>query len=264
MAAQPAGGADSTRRFSDRVENYVKYRPGYPEGVIAILRDETGLVPTALVADVGSGTGISADLFLRAGNTVFGVEPNDEMRSAAEDLLARYPRFLSVAGRAEATMLPTGSVDFVVAGQAFHWFDADGARAEFARILRPDGWVVLLWNSRRTGATPFLRAYEALLLEFGTDYQEIRHDNIGAEKLARFFSGDYQKRTLPNEQRFDFEGIRGRLLSSSYAPAPGHPRHDSMLRELDSIFSRHAEHGQVRVEYDTEIYFGRVGASPRG
>lgn len=250
--------ADSTRRFSDRVENYVKYRPGYPDGVLPILRDETGLTPASVVADVGSGTGISAELFLRAGHTVFGVEPNAAMRAAAEELLRGYPAFHSVDGAAEATTLADASVDHVVAGQAFHWFDVDGARREFARILRPGGWVVLLWNSRRMDTTPFLRAYEALLQEFGTDYREVRHDNITHESLASFFFGVFRKRTLPNEQRLDFDGIRGRLLSSSYAPGEGHPRHAPMLAELERIFAAHQEDGRVSLEYETEIYFGHV------
>lgn len=250
--------ADSTRRFSDRVENYVKYRPGYPAGVLAILREGTGLTPASLVADVGSGTGISAELFLRAGNPVYGVEPNAAMRAAAEELLCGYPAFRSVDGSAEATTLPDGSVDLVVAGQAFHWFDAAAARAEFARILRPGGRVVLLWNTRRIDTTPFLRAYETLLHEFGTDYREVRHDNVTHESLARFFFGAFERRTLPNEQRLDLDGLRGRLLSSSYAPNEGHPRHPAMLAALERIFAAHQRNGRVTVEYETEIFLGRV------
>ncbi len=251
--------SDPTARFSGRVESYVRYRPGYPDGVLPILRAEAGLQPDLIVADVGSGTGISAEIFLRAGHTVYGVEPNDEMRAAAEKLLRDHPRFHSVAGSAEATTLARGSVDLVVAGQAFHWFDADRARAEFARILRPGGRVVLLWNTRHVDTTPFPRAFEALLQEFGTDYGEVRHDAVGADVLARFFAGKYERRTLPNEQRFGLEGLRGRLLSMSYVPAQGDPRHLPMLRELERIFAGHARGGEVRMEYDTEIYIGRVG-----
>lgn len=249
---------DSTTRFSDRVENYVKYRPGYPEGVLPLLRERIGVRPSDVVADVGSGTGISAEIFLRAGHTVFGVEPNREMRAAAEALLTRFPTFHSVDGTAEATTLPDVSVDVVVAGQAFHWFDPPRARAEAARILRPGGWAVLLWNARRVSSTPFLRAYEALLLEFGTDYGEVRHDNVSAAILAAFFGGRYEKHALPNEQRFDLDGVRGRLLSSSYAPGPGHPLHEPMLRALERIYAEHAQADGVRFEYDTEIYLGHI------
>lgn len=252
-------GTDSTRRFSDRVENYVRYRPGYPERVVHIMREEIGLTPTSVVADVGSGTGISSELFLRNGNPVFAIEPNAGMRGAAETLLQHHPGFRSIAGRAEATTLPDASVDYVLAGQAFHWFSPRMAEREFSRILRPGGWVVLLWNSRRTDSTPFLRAYEDLLQRYGTDYREVRHMNIGDEVLRPFFAGAaYESRRLYNEQRFDYEALRGRLLSSSYAPNQEHPEHLPMLNELQRIFRQHEEEGEVRFEYDTEIYFGRV------
>ena len=251
-------GADSTRRFSDRVEHYVKYRPGYPLEVIGFLRERGVLTAASIVADVGSGTGISADLFLREGNTVYGVEPNAEMRGAAEKLLARrFPRFRSVNGTAEATTLPTESIDIVVAAQAFHWFDLDKAREEFRRILRLGGRAVLLWNTRKTAGSLFLEAYEQLLNEYGTDYRRVRHDNASQERVASFFGHErFETARFPNEQAFDLAGLEGRLLSSSYAPAPGHPRHEPMLRSLRRIFHEFAESGRVRFLYDTEVYAG--------
>lgn len=263
MSEAHSTGRGSTERFSDRVEDYVRYRPGYPDAVLDILRDETGLTPESAIADVGSGTGISSALFLRNGNVVYGVEPNAEMRHAAESLLASDPtrraRFRSVDGTAESTTLPDRSVDYVVAGQAFHWFDAERARAEFARIARPAGWLVLLWNSRRLDSTPFLRAYESLLERFGTDYRQVRHTNIASEMLRPMFArGEFTRRVLYNEQRFDLDGVRGRLLSSSYTPTPGDARYEPMLVELKRIFEAHAEGGEIRFEYDTELYFGHV------
>ena len=250
---------DPTQRFSDRVENYVRYRPGYPAEVLDILRDETALTPDSVIADVGSGTGISSALFLRNGNPVYAVEPNSEMRQAAERSLVRFPQFRSVAAVAEATGLPSASVDYVIAGQAFHWFDAQKAGREFARILRPGGWVVLLWNSRRLDSTEFLRAYEALLHRYGTDYAEVQHKTVDPESLqAVFAEGVFTVRKLYNEQRFDFQGLQGRLLSSSYTPSPSHPNYRPMLGDLERMFDRHAESGEVCFEYDTEIYFGHA------
>jgi len=250
---------EPTRRFGSRVAHYVRSRPGYPPGVLEVLRRETGLDAGHVVADVGSGTGISTALFLDHGNPVLAVEPNQEMRGAAEGSLAAHPRFRSVAGTAEDTTLPDASVDYVVAGQAFHWFDVPRARAEFRRILRPGGWVVLLWNSRRVDATPFLRAYEAVLVEHGTDYTRVNHQNIAPEAIAAFYGGPHARRTVDNEQVFDWEGLRGRVLSSSYAPDEGHPGHPAMMDALRRIFRAHAEDGAVRFEYDTEVWFGRLG-----
>jgi SAM-dependent methyltransferase len=250
---------DATSRFSDRVANYVRYRPEYPDGVLQILREETRLTPQSAIADIGSGTGISADLFLRNGNVVYGVEPNAEMRRAAEERFAGRPEFHSVPATAEATTLPSGAFDYVMAAQAFHWFDAARASKEFARILRPSGWVVLLWNSRRVDSTPFLCAYEALLRTYGTDYLEVQHQNVDDAALRKFFAaGKFERRSVYNEQLLDFNGLAGRLLSSSYAPAKGQQNYEPMMRELERVFEKHAEEGRVCFEYDTELYFGRV------
>ena len=256
---------DPTKRFSDRVADYVRYRPGYPEALLRALRGEAGLGPRSRVADVGSGTGISTELLLRSGAEVWAVEPNEEMRRAAEERLGGEPRFHSVDGTAESTTIPEASVDLVAAGQAFHWFDRERARAEFLRILAPPprlGRLALFWNSRRTESTPFLRDYEALLRRFGTDYDRIDHTNLGPEDFEAFFAGPYQSHRFENHQVFDFEGLRGRLLSSSYTPAPGHPDHEPMLTALRDLFDRHQQNGQVRFEYDTDLHLGPLSPRP--
>jgi SAM-dependent methyltransferase len=248
---------DPTRRFTDRVDAYVRYRPSYPPAVLDVLRDQAGLTPGSAVADIGSGTGIFAELLLRNGYTVYGVEPNDAMRQAAERLLAGHANFHSVAGTAEATTLPDRSVDFVVAAQAFHWFDRDMARREFDRVLRVPGRVALVFNSRKTDATPFLRDYERLLQDLGTDYQRVDHTKLGPEVFARFFGPcGYERRALPNEQRLDLDGLRGRLLSASYTPPPGHPDHEPLLRRIEEMFHAHERGGVVTIEYETEVYYG--------
>jgi SAM-dependent methyltransferase len=254
--------SDSTRRFSDRVENYVKYRPGYPWEVLAHLRDVAGLTPESTVADIGSGTGISSRPFLEHGCVVFGIEPNPPMRQAAETLLSGFAKFHSVDGTAEFTTLPGGSVDLVAAGQAFHWFKPLAAKAEFRRVLRPNGKVALMWNCRKTTSTLFLQAYEQLLLDFATDYQAVRHENIDSRALTEFFGdGNYSLATFANQQSFDFPGLCGRLLSSSYAPVPGQPRHDPMMRALRDLFERYNREGRVSLDYDTQVYVGGIGAN---
>jgi SAM-dependent methyltransferase len=250
---------DSTLRFSSRVQDYVRYRPGYPLEIIDLLRRECGLTPESVIADVASGTGLWTRLLLENGNRVYAVEPNNEMREAGEQLLASYRRLVSVAGRAEATTLRNQSVDFVTAAQAAHWFDRDGARQEFARILKPGGWCVLIWNQRRTGSTPFLLDYEQLSLSYGTDYKEIRHENTTAV-IDKFFAPmPFKARTFEYRQEFDFAGLKGRLLSSSYIPGPDHPRYAPMLEELRHIFERNQVNGRVYIDYDTRVFYGHIG-----
>ena len=247
-----------TERFSSRVENYIKYRPSYPPAVLDLLAAHHGLTPASVIADLGSGTGILAELFLKNGNVVHGVEPNREMREAGERLLAGYPRFSSVDGTAEATTLPDASADFVTAGQAFHWFDQARTRPEMRRILRPSGWVVLVWNDRRLASTPFLEAYERLLRTFGTDYAAVNHTNIDEAAIRAFFGhGELVTHVVENRQLFDLEGLTGRLLSSSYVPEADDPRHAPMLAELAAIFRESARDGVVSFDYDTRVYCGR-------
>ena len=247
---------NSVQRFSSRVENYVRYRPSYPKAIIETLERECGLTRDSVVADIASGTGIFTKLFLEHGNPVFGVEPNPDMRRAGEEFLAQYPKFTSINGTAEATTLAPKSVDFVTAAQAGHWFDPAKSRREFARILKPNGWLVLVWNERLTDSSQFLRDYEEMLLRFGTDYKEVGHEHA---VVGAFFSpSPFQERTCTIQQKFDYAGVEGRLMSSSYAPGPEHPNYQPMLRELQRIFQLHQKDGQVVIEYITRMYFGRL------
>ena len=252
---------DPKKRFSSRVENYIRYRPGYPAELVGLLAKECGLKAGSVVVDVGSGTGLLAVKFLESGCRVFGVEPNIEMRLAGERLLAQYSTFTSIGGSAESTGLADGSADFVTAGQSFHWFEPEAAGKELRRILRPNGWAALVWNERKTDTTPFLIAYEDLLLRFATDYIEVNHRNTEADPalIPAFFSGPFREAHFKNQQVFDFEGLRGRLLSSSYAPLPDHPNYKPMLERLEQIFNQYQINGFVTIFYDTHLYYGHLG-----
>jgi SAM-dependent methyltransferase len=250
---------DPTERFSDRVENYIKYRPGYPVAVVETLKANAGLHPGSRVADIGSGTGILTALLLDVGCAVYGVEPNRRMREAAERALGGHPSFTSVDGRAEATSLPDACVELVAAGQAFHWFDQTACRTEFARIMCPGAQVALIWNERLVDASPFLREYENLLFDCALDYRQVDHRNADDAAMTRFFGGPGPaKREFANRQSFDYAGLEGRLLSSSYVPDERHPNHRQMLAELARIFERHARAGVVIFEYRTVLYFGAL------
>ena len=250
---------DPTQRFTNRVVHYVSYRPSYPRAVLDLLETECGLTGSSIIADVGSGTGILSELFLHNGNRILGIEPNSEMRAAAERRLGWHPRFTSVAGTAEATTLDDASVDFVTAGQAFHWFDPQRSKAEFARILKPEGWIVLVWNLRRKDATPFLAAYERLLEVYRTDRGEVEFWRRSDEMAQAFFGpGTFKTAGFDNRQVLDLDGLKGRLLSVSYVPAQGEPGSEAMLREAEKIFDEHQRDGTVTVEYDTKVYYGRL------
>ena len=249
---------DTVERFSNRVENYVKYRPDYPREIVRYLETNCGLTHESLIADIGCGTGISSRLFLENCNPVIGVEPNASMRSAAVEFLAEFPDFTAVDGTSNNTTLENASVDVVVAAQAFHWFDPDKTRPEFHRILKPGGHIILIWNERQLDTTPFLIEYEALLVKYAYDYDTVRHENISDSEISLFFLKDYSAATFANQQIFDFDGIKGRMLSASYMPNDEDPIYETMTEELRRLFAKHAENGRIRVFYDTRVYHSQV------
>jgi len=244
-----------TERFSGCAENYQRYRPGYPPAAIDLLAERCGLNAAAVVADIGSGTGILSEQLLGRGARVIGIEPNDAMRAAAEERLAAEPRFRSVAATAEATTLPAGSVDLWVAAQAFHWFDAASARAEALRILRGGGFAALLWNERPPEPGAFLTDYESLLRRHAAEYTAIVARRVDEAGMREFLGEAMQVARFPNAQRFSYAGLEGRLLSSSYAPPAGHPEHAPMLAGLRALFDRHQQGGELVFPYETRVYF---------
>lgn len=249
---------DTVERFSNRVANYVKYRPDYPREIVAYLTANGVLNANSVIADVGCGTGISTRMFLENGNPVLGVEPNQAMRGAAVEYLAEFSDFRPIDGRSDATTLGDDSVDMIVSAQAFHWFEPDATRREFERILKPNGSVVLIWNERSLDADEFHVDYEALLLRYATDYGTIRHENITGDELKAFFRRDYETATFANEQVFDFEGIKGRMLSSSYMPSESSPSYQQVVDELAAVFAKHERSGRIKVLYDTKVYHSSI------
>jgi SAM-dependent methyltransferase len=249
---------DNTKRFSNRVEDYVKYRPHYPAEIIPFLQSAYGLSTDKLIADIGAGTGISTELFLDAGYRVIAVEPNTEMREKAIELLGDKPGFEAQDGTAEDTGLDSGSVDAIVAAQAFHWFDREQVKAEFQRILKPGGLVVLIWNERLT-ASAFEKEYDELIIRHGKDYRKVDHRNIDTEKIKSFFAPlPCGLKIFPNQQLFDFEGLQGRLLSSSYMPSADDEGYEAMVADLRALFDKYPEGGMIRISYETKVYVGRV------
>jgi SAM-dependent methyltransferase len=248
----------STTRFSNRVEDYVKYRPGYPKEIVKYLETGFGLKQGSTIADIGSGTGISSELFLNHGYKVIGVEPNKEMRDKSEELLGKNPAFSAVNGNSDDTNLDAQSVDAIIAGQAFHWFDRKKASVEFRRILKPKGFIALIWNERLT-TSDFEKEYDVLIVKHSTDYVQVDHRNIDIDKISEFFNGaPIEQEIFGNQQIFDFNGLEGRLLSSSYVPSKGDAGYQAMSDDLKVLFDQYQENGVIRINYATKVFVGRV------
>lgn len=253
---------DSIDRFSRTVANYVQYRPTYPPAMVEFLQTACQLNPTTKVADIASGTGLVADVFLRHGYSVIGVEPNPDMRQAGQQQLQKYAAFQSIAATAEATTLEAQSVDLITVGQAFDWFDKPKARQEFARILRPQGWVVLLWNISRYH-TPFMKAYQQLWQKYVDTQAMFPKDTLAFENgLRQFYApGQMHMQTFDNNHVVDWAGLKGRVLSSSFAPTPEQAEYLPMLAELEDIFYTHQREGSVIMDYECRICYGQLDAA---
>lgn len=253
----------ATERFSDRADAYVRGRPSYPQAIVEQLQKVGALKRGQTVVDVGVGTGLSAEPFLRSGYVVIGVEPNEPMRTAGDQQLREYVNndgtYRSVAGTAEATTLPDDSADLLIAGQAFHWFDVPRAAIEARRILRPGGWGALIWNDRQSTGSAFLAGYEALLRTHGIDYAKLIHRHIDEKAIAQFFApAQTAVVTFDNPRDLEREDLLALAGSASYLPAPGDPRHVAMLLALNALFDTHAKKGTVQMMYRTRMHYAQV------
>lgn len=252
---------DVTQRFSDRVAAYAEARIGYPPEFVDHLRKAIGLAPGWTVADMGSGTGLSAEPLLDAGCSVIGVEPSDSMRAAAEAALGGRPGFRSVAGRAEASGLPDGCADLAVAACAFHWFDPGATAREWGRVLRGEKWAALLWTLRRPEASAFMGAFEGVIERWGTDWPQVkaRYAEPGAMGVL-FGVGAWEVARFGSHQVVDWAGLAARVRSTSYVPGPGKAGHDGMMADLRAVYEAHAVDDRVRIEYAVPMFYGRVVA----
>lgn len=250
---------DSKQRFSSRADYYTKYRPHYTPELISVLREECGLEPDWTIADVGSGTGLSAELFVANGNLVYGIEPNMEMRAYAEILYKDCPNFISINGSAEDTTLPDGLADMVIAGEAFHWFDKKLAKREFVRISKPGGWIVIFWNRRQPAASQFMTKFTEIMAKYAIPDGSEKQRRVERQQLTDFFAPSPMIiRTTENIQTLDEEGLIGRTLSQSSMPEPSHESYKDMEKELKDLFNKYQENGKVSIIHNTEIFIGRV------
>jgi ubiquinone/menaquinone biosynthesis C-methylase UbiE len=247
---------DNTGRFSNRVDNYIKYRPTYPKNFISFLFDQVVINENSTVADIGSGTGILTELLIDRVKTIYAVEPNKEMRNAAEKLLHGKKNFISINGTAENTLLNDNSIDYITAAQAFHWFDIEKTIQEFNRVIKPGGNLILAWN-KRINETDFLKRYEEILMLYANDYNEVNHNNLTDDQLSNCFS-KMNKAYFDNYQDFDFNGLIGRVLSSSYCPLPGTEKYSIMEKELNAAFNKYSKNNLIRFSYKTEVLWGNI------
>jgi ubiquinone/menaquinone biosynthesis C-methylase UbiE len=243
----------ATTRFSDRVDDYIKYRPGYPQKIIEVLTDEVGLTQHSIIADIGSGTGISTGLFISNGNKVYAVEPNKEMREPAELFYSENKNFICINGAAEQSNLKEHSINIIFCGTAFHWFNRNETKIEFNRILKPNGHIVLVWNVRKE-QDDFQKGYEMILKSI-PEYNEVMHRHGLDKEIIYFFSlRTIHKETVPNSQTLNLDGLKGRLKSSSYCPKEG-IEYENLMHEMDTLFHKFNKNGVIKFEYETIIYW---------
>jgi len=249
-----------TERFSGRVEAYRRYRSAYSREIIPVLQERCALTSDSIVADIGAGTGMLAELFLENGNRVFAVEPNTDMRAACEELVERYPRLTCVDGTAENTGLSDQSIDFVTVGRAIHWFDQDKCRYEFARILRDGGWILLAGQGPHQRTEPVARDFRTILENHCIDFARLRQRyDIEAAVRRLFAGGDFQEAEFHDTEEMTYEDLEGFMLSLSVTPQPDYPGFPAMQRALHEYFARHESGGKLRMPTTCKIHFGHLG-----
>lgn len=250
---------DATEKFSGRAQAYAAGRPGYAPAFIEYLYDRFADLAGATVADIGCGTGKFAALLLSRGTTVYGVEPNADMRAVCAEELRGFANFHLVTGDAENTTLAPASVDYVTVAQAFHWFDADRFAAECRRILRKDGKAVLLWNSRDPEST-FKKALSRVLAAHCPDYHGFNNGLVRDDvRINRFFGGDYARVAFDHPLHMSREKFTARCLSASYSLKAGDAGFAAYMDALNRLFDAFAADGVLTIPNHTVAYIGRVG-----
>lgn len=255
--------ANTVERFDGRAEDYDRYRERYDaRELLTLLREWSGLTPDWLIADVGAGTGMLADVFLANGNRVIAIEPNAGMRAACTRLHEGERRLEIRDGTAEATGLPDASVDVVANGRALHWFDVKAAMQEFKRVLRPGGWLVVVAGGRTERGREANEALTRMLQEFTGDlmYREKAYKVYGDVKDL-FNGSEYRHYERGGEMRMNWDQLRGMTLSLSHAPLvddPRFPRFENLLRDY---FDRYQKDGVVTLETRCWVNAGRMRAT---
>ena len=246
-------------RFTGRAESYQAARPGYPKQIFDILEHGCGLTTGSEIVDIAAGTGILTDLLLTHGNPVTAVEPNADMRAVCVGLQVNYPELRVIDGSAEDTTLASQSADLLTVAQALHWFDLPRARKEFARILRPSGFCVILYNERLSMGSRFNEQYESLMQSFGSDYATVQGRKLDPAALTGFFAPKaVEHQNVPNTQTLNREGLVERVRSSSYMPQPTDPVYPEMLAAIDRLFTECHQNGYVKMEYKCHLSYGKL------
>lgn len=248
MSETPLHELDPLNRFSDRANDYQKYRPSYPpEAIDKILAN---LEPPLVSADIGAGTGISARLFSDRGVQVIAIEPNAAMSAEAEP----YPRVEFRQATAEQTGLPDQSVDLITCFQAFHWFNPDTALQEFWRILKPSGRLALVWNTRDHD-DPFTEEYGALLRQVSEKHPALDRRFGRKETLPENpYFPTFEEHHFSFEHQLDLAGLIGNSKSRSYVPSSGE-LFDRLLENLEALYQRNADdRGLVHIKYLTKVF----------
>ncbi|WP_449536373.1 class I SAM-dependent methyltransferase [Ferdinandcohnia sp. Marseille-Q9671] len=249
----------STDKFTDKAEIYAKYRPSYPNEYIEYVISEANLTKESMIADIGSGTGILSKQLLEKGYTVIGVEPNDDMRTVAEQTLMPGSRYISVKAAAESTTLEDNSIDLVTVGQAFHWFHMKKFKLECQRILKQDAKVSLVWNSRDS-SSDINKESAVVCQQYCPNFKGF---SGGMEEkpipFHEFFKeGKYDVTFFRNDLEFDVDGFLGRYLSASYSPKENDKEYDSFIAALTDLFDKYSNNGMITIPNITRSYLGIV------
>ena len=253
------GQSQYTERFSGRVQAYLAYRPRFPRGIVPFLREHRALPEGAVVADVGAGTGMLAEIFLEAGHRVIAVEPNGEMLEACRELAGQEPALEVVQGSAESTTLPKASVDLIAVGRAMHWFDWPRAHREFQRILRADGWVLLASNGHSDSGSPISNRLSEIFRKSRTDSAGVDTTRGFEERLQGFLdTSTWHRMTLQHSMTVDFPTLLGYAESLSAIPRPGERGYDGMVAELRAVFEEYQRDWMLKTPLTCNLHLGRL------
>ena len=248
---------DNINKFNKMQNDYSKYRPNYSNEAIEYILNLQNVDNEFKVADIGAGTGKLSLPFVKRGLKLYGIEPNKDMYEKLLENMKEYSDFFGILGYSEKTYLDNKSIDLIVVGQAFHWFNIDEFKIECKRVLKDDSYIAILYNNGDYSKEVINKIHE-LSRRYCPEYKGSSGGLYNNEDIFNNFFKEYNKIIFKNDYKLTLDQFIGLNFSASYAPKENEENHDIYLSKLEEVFNTYQEDGYLTMPNNTILRIGKI------